>query len=69
MTEWYYVDNGWRDGIFSFNIGTKTNMDPAPDIDSKSIDASATWDITVNTGPYYPRELNGKMRNTSFAKS
>jgi hypothetical protein len=67
-TEWYYVDNGWRDGIFSFNLGTKTNMSPGPDVDSKSIDASATWEITVNTGPYYPRELNGKMRNTVFTR-
>lgn len=65
--EWYYVDNGWRDGVFGFNLNTKTTL-AGPDIDSKSVDASATWVITVNTGSYYPRELNAKTQNTVLTR-
>ena len=66
--EWFYVDNGWRDGIFSFNLNKKTIQSGHPDIDSKSVDASATWDIKVNTGSYYPRELNLKAHNVTFTR-
>jgi hypothetical protein len=67
--EWFYVDNGWRDGVFSFNLNTKTvGATPGTDVDSKSVDASATWVITVNTGARYPRELNSKTRNTVFTR-
>lgn len=64
-TEWYYVDNGWRDGVFGFNLNTKTNHGSTSE-DSKSVDASATWAITVNTGSSYPREIDAKTRNTVF---
>lgn len=66
--EWFYVDNGWRDGIFAFNLNTKTIPPSGPVVDSKSVDASATWVIKVNTGSYYPRELNLKARNVVFTR-
>lgn len=67
--EWFYVDNSYRDGSFGFNLNTKTvGTGPDPDIDSKSVDAAARWVITVNTGSYYPRELNAKTRNTVFTR-
>jgi len=65
--EWFYVDNGWRDGIFSFNLNTATVDGSGVTTDqSKSVDLNADWVITVNTGAYKPRELNAKTRNTTF---
>lgn len=64
--EWFYVDNGWRNGINGFNLNTITVPESGPPTASKSVDAEADWVITVNTGPYKVRELNAKTRNTVF---
>lgn len=64
--EWFYVDNGWRNGITGFNINTITVPPSGPPTASKEIDPTADWVITVNTGPWKPREFNAKTRNTDF---
>ncbi|MFL6174448.1 MAG: hypothetical protein ACJ716_16280 [Marmoricola sp.] len=65
--EWFYVDNGSRDGDFGFNLNTKTIPASGPAIDSKSVDVHAKWVITVNTGSYVPRELNLKAQNVVYS--
>lgn len=65
--EWFYVDNGSRDGDFGFNLNTKTIPPSGPVVDSKSVDVNATWVITVNTGSYVPRELNLKAQNVVYS--
>jgi hypothetical protein len=66
--EWFYVDNGWRNGIWSFNLNTITIPPSGPPTASKFVDVTADWVITVNTGSYAPRELNSKTQNTTFTR-
>lgn len=66
--EWFYVDNGWRDGIWGFNLNTITVPPVGDPVADKGVDGSARWVITVNTGATYPRELNAKTRNTVFTR-
>jgi len=66
--EWFYVDNGWRNGIWSFNLNTITIPPSGPSTASKFVDVTADWVITVNTGSYAPRELNSKTQNTVFSR-
>ena len=65
--EWFYVDNGWRNGIWSFNLNTITIPPSGPATSSKFVDVNANWVITVNTGSYVPREFNAKTQNTTFS--
>jgi len=68
-TEWLYVDNGYRNGMFGFNINTITRPSPGADpVASKNVDLNATWEFKVDTGSYVPRELNLKGRNVEFTK-
>ncbi|MBO9522048.1 MAG: fibronectin type III domain-containing protein [Nocardioidaceae bacterium] len=67
--EWFYVDNGWRNGMFAFNLNAATvPAGPGPVTQSRSVDRDATWVITVNTGSYVPREVNSRTRNTGFVR-
>lgn len=66
--EWFYVDNGWRNGIFNFNLNTITRPPSGPPTASKSVEADIPWMIRVNTGPYVPRELNLKGKDVSFTR-
>lgn len=66
--EWFYVDNGWRHGIWSFNLNTITVPPSGPPTASKSVDLGVRWRIRVNTGAYPARELNLKGRDISFTR-
>ncbi|RZI92138.1 MAG: hypothetical protein EOO67_09225 [Microbacterium sp.] len=67
-SEWLYVDNGWRDGIWSFNINTITRPVSGDPTASKTITPDVEWSVTVNTGAIYPRELNAKVKNVTFTQ-
>jgi hypothetical protein len=64
--EWFYVDNGWRDGITGFNLNTITVPESGAPTASYEVDPTATWVLAVNTGPRRPRELNARVRNIDY---
>jgi len=66
--EWFYVDNSYRYGNFGFNLNSITIPESGDPVASKDVDLDATWEITVDTGPFVPREFNGKARNVVFTK-
>lgn len=66
--EWFYVDNSYRYGNFGFNLNSITIPESGDPVASKDVDLDATWEITVDTGPFVPREFNGKARDVVFTK-
>jgi hypothetical protein len=64
--EWFWVDNGYRDGMAGFALNRIVVDGGGNPTAYKDVDPTARWVLTVNTGPYKPRELNAHVENVAY---